>query len=88
MTSETSTIESLIDDLNDEAVHPGTARVIQHDLRTPLNAITVFSEVLLSGQCGSLNGCQKDLIRDILSSANDMVITVDKLVETIEENTS
>ena len=57
---------------------------MSHEMRTPLNAITGNADMLVNGLLGELRAEQVPPVRDILSSAIDLL----RMTDTILENTS
>ncbi|HVN53631.1 MAG TPA: histidine kinase N-terminal 7TM domain-containing protein [Anaerolineaceae bacterium] len=53
---------------------------VSHDLRTPLGAIIGYVEMLQSGYYGDLPDHQKDVLSEILYSANELLVFVNNLV--------
>ena len=51
-----------------------------HQLRTPLTAIKLFSEMLLSGEVGNLQGKQKEYLQNIHDSTDRMAALVNDLL--------
>ncbi|MBI5400883.1 MAG: HAMP domain-containing protein [Candidatus Yonathbacteria bacterium] len=58
----------------------GFISVASHQLRTPLTSIRWYSEMLLSGDVGSLNEAQKDFMTEVHSGAERLYQTVDLLL--------
>ncbi|TMC29763.1 MAG: HAMP domain-containing histidine kinase [Chloroflexi bacterium] len=54
---------------------------MSHELRTPLNAIIGFSEVLLQGIFGPVNGKQDEYLRDILSSGKHQLSLINDILD-------
>ena len=55
--------------------------IASHQLRTPLTAMKWFSQILLSGKAGVLEGKQKEYIHDISTSNQRMIDLVNSLLD-------
>jgi signal transduction histidine kinase len=54
---------------------------MSHELRTPLNAIIGFSDVLVEGMAGDLNGEQREFVGDILSSGHHLLSLINDILD-------
>lgn len=54
---------------------------MSHDLRTPLNVIIGFSELMLDGVTGQLNGEQKQCLKDILGSGQHLLSLINDILD-------
>ena len=54
---------------------------MSHELRTPLNAIIGFSDVLLTGSYGTLNGKQRDYLQDVLTSGQHLLSLINDILD-------
>ena len=54
---------------------------MSHELRTPLNSLLGFSQLLLMESYGRINNEQKEFLRDIKSSAEDLLILIDSILD-------
>ncbi len=55
-------------------------RSVSHDLRAPLNASIGFTEMLIDGTAGTLNGKQKEYLNDIYDSSHRQLLLIDGLM--------
>lgn len=55
--------------------------IIAHELRTPLTSIVAFSELLLDEETGPLNELQKSNVLDMLTSAQQMQIIINDILD-------
>jgi signal transduction histidine kinase len=61
---------------------------MSHELRTPLNAIIGFSDMMLRGLAGSLNGRHSEYMADIRNSGLHLLGLVDEVLDTDREESS
>ncbi|WP_282607675.1 PAS domain-containing sensor histidine kinase [Pelagibius sp. Alg239-R121] len=54
---------------------------MSHELRTPLNAIIGFTDLLLNGVYGELNGRQSEILEDIGASGNHLFNLISDLLD-------
>ena len=54
---------------------------VSHDLRTPLNVVLGYSDLLIEGEFGPLNGEQKATIDRIVASARGQLVLVNDLLD-------
>jgi PAS domain S-box-containing protein len=54
---------------------------MSHELRTPLNGIIGFSEFLVDGKPGPLNGKQKEYLEDILNSGRHLLQLINDVLD-------
>ena len=55
--------------------------VTSHDLRTPMTIIKGYSDFLLSGKFGELNEKQRDFIRKIFDSSNNLLSLINSILD-------
>ncbi len=54
---------------------------MNHELRTPMNAILGFPQILLREHCGKLNEYQKEALKDILTSSENLLTIIDSILD-------
>ncbi len=54
---------------------------MSHELRTPLNSILGFSELLLNGEVGALQGLQREFVGDIYTSGKHLLRLINDLLD-------
>ena len=54
---------------------------MSHELRTPLNVIIGFSELMLDGVAGEVNGEQKQCLSDILSGGHHLLSLINDILD-------
>jgi signal transduction histidine kinase len=54
---------------------------MSHELRTPLNHIIGFSDLILSGSCGTLNDTQVEYLQDVLNSSNHLLSLINDILD-------
>ncbi len=54
---------------------------MSHELRTPLSAVIGFSDVLLKGAHGKLNGRQKDFVQNILANGEHLLTLISEVLD-------
>lgn len=67
-----------------EAASQGKSKLlanVSHEVRTPLNAIIGFGDILLTGRTGELNAVQTDLLRTMVSSAEQLNALAQDLID-------
>ncbi len=55
--------------------------IMSHELRTPLTAIIGFSEMLMEGVVGSIKDEQKDMLKEILHNAADLLDMINSMLD-------
>ncbi|MBI3635993.1 MAG: HAMP domain-containing protein [Candidatus Rokubacteria bacterium] len=55
--------------------------IMSHELRTPLNAIIGFSQILLNGTYGALDGKQSEFVASILGSGRHLLHAISDLLD-------
>jgi PAS domain S-box-containing protein len=54
---------------------------MSHELRTPLNAIVGFTDLLLEESTGKLNELQKDYLKDVDDSSEDLLNMINQILD-------
>jgi PAS domain S-box-containing protein len=54
---------------------------MSHELRTPLNHIIGFTELVVDGQAGELNGVQKEYLGDALGSSRHLLSLINDILD-------
>jgi signal transduction histidine kinase/DNA-binding response OmpR family regulator len=54
---------------------------MSHELRTPLNAVIGFSEVLLAGTFGPLEGRQRACVEDVLTAGRHLLLLINDVLD-------
>ncbi len=54
---------------------------MSHELRTPLNHIIGFTDLIVSGACGSLTDTQVEYLKDVLSSSKHLLSLINGILD-------
>jgi signal transduction histidine kinase len=65
--------------VNRFSLNSGLLAELSHDLRTPLNGILGFAALMHEGKLGPLSADQSECLRDILTSANEMLQLINEV---------